>query len=435
MTFQLDMQNHSAISMSDFPGSPSIEWLKDAKQNALDAFCKQPLPTRKIEHWKYNDLSFLQSEKYNIAKDITDTFADTTNSIDISDALTLTFIDGYLQTDLTQLSIEKGLTIKSLSDCNDKEQKRVTNLLNANQKNLLLNLNQILISDGLYISIDSDKQIKQPVYIKHLSTKSESSEVSANLILVDSAMHSEMSIIEHFESETSDVTKLSLQQTLFNLGENSCINAYRLNFEKETAYFASQAQASLGANTTFNAFFVGLGSKLNRTDIDIHHKGQGAHCELNGVYLPANSQVIDYHTNIEHQVAHCTSHEVFRGIMADKSSATFNGKIHIFQDAQKSDAYLNNKNLLLTNQAEVNTKPELEIYADDVKCAHGATVAQIDDKSVYYLQTRGIARKKARKMLSVAFIQELVDTIRQDEVKAFIKAHLSQYMSQIDNQH
>ena len=434
MTFQLDMQNHSAISMSDFPNSSKIEWLNGAKQEALDVFCKQPLPTRKVEHWKYNELSFLKSEKFSLTEDKNPDPAQSEHSIDFSSALEITFIDGFLKTDLTALSIEEGLTIKTLSDCDETEQEKVRALLSANEKNLLLNLNQILIEDGIYISVDSNKQIQTPIYIKHLSTKGDRAEISSNLVLVNSAKHSELTLVEHFESERSDNIKLALQQTIFSQDVNSIINAYRINFEKDSAVFASQVIAKLSTNATYNAFFVGLGSKLNRTDIDVHHQGQGAHCELNGVYLPANSQTIDYHSNIEHQVAHCTSHEVFRGIMADKSSATFNGKIHIFQDAQKSDAYLNNKNLLLTNEAEINTKPELEIYADDVKCAHGATVAQIDDKSVYYLQTRGIERKKARKMLSVAFIQELVDTIRNEEVKTFVKDNLSQYMSQIDNQ-
>ena len=131
-------------------------------------------------------------------------------------------------------------------------------------------------------------------------------------------------------------------------------------------------------------------------------------------------------------MAHCTTNEIFRGIIADEASATFNGKIHIFEDAQKSDAFLNNKNLLLTNRAEINTKPELEIYADDVKCAHGATVAQLDEKSVYYLQARGIDRQKAKKMLSIAFIQELLNKVKLEELNNYLTSLLDDYMSHLD---
>jgi len=188
----------------------------------------------------------------------------------------------------------------------------------------------------------------------------------------------------------------------------------------------------LDSASRLKSFFLGLGGKINRTDVDLQHLGSNAECEINGVYLPAGAQAIDYHTNIEHRVAHCTSRETFRGIVADKASATFNGKIHIFADAQKSDAVLNNKNLLLTNQAEVNTKPELEIYADDVKCAHGATVAQLDNKSVYYLQTRGLSRQQAKKMLSIAFVKELLNRVELEEIQRFLNSLLDTYMSQLD---
>lgn len=430
MTFNLDMNNHSAVKLSDIPKS-SVDWLNDRKQSAINEFCSLPFPTRKFEHFKYNDLTFLKETTLTLGKETAEG-SESFSSIELEDAIEILVVDGKIVTDLSELQLETGLTIKKLSDCTDSERSLVVNRLTPNKKNLFLNLNLAILDDGVFISVDSSKQIKKPIYFKNFTSSNGTGNVHPNFVFVHAGTSSDISLIEHFETEASDSPILNLQQSYFDLADNSNINLYRLNLEQESAYQVSQVKTYLGRDANFDSFYLGLGSKLNRTDIDILHQGQNAHCELTGVYLPANDQAIDYHTNIEHQVPHCTSNEIFRGIIADKAAATFNGKIHIFKDAQKSDAFLNNKNLLLTNQAEINTKPELEIYADDVKCAHGATVAQLDDKSVYYLQTRGIERKKARKMLSIAFIQELIETIKIEPVKLFVKSRLDNYMSHLD---
>ena len=146
---------------------------------------------------------------------------------------------------------------------------------------------------------------------------------------------------------------------------------------------------------------------------------------MKGVYLPQNKQLIDFHSNMEHKVANCTTNEVFRGIMADKSKAVFNGRIHIHPDAQKTLAELSNKNLLLSNEATINTKPELEIYADDVRCAHGATIAQLDEEARFYLQSRGISAAEADVMLSFGFINELLENLELEAVRDLIRPILA----------
>src|SRR5690606_1969516 len=153
------------------------------------------------------------------------------------------------------------------------------------------------------------------------------------------------------------------------------------------------------------------GSRLKRIDYQVNHCGEGAELDLQGVYLPRNSQLVDYHTNVRHMVPRCTSREIFRGIIADSARAVFNGRIYIHPHAQKTLAELSNKNLLTSNKAEVDTKPELEIYADDVKCAHGATVSQLNANALYYLQSRGVSRQDAEVMLSFGFINEVLQDI------------------------
>ena len=187
---------------------------------------------------------------------------------------------------------------------------------------------------------------------------------------------------------------------------------------------------NLHRDARFHGFTLAQGSRLKRIDYQLNMRGEGAHMELNGVYLPRNKQVIDYHTNVEHCVPNCTSNEVFRGIIGDSAKAVFNGRIHIHPKAQKTLAELSNKNLLTSRTAEINTKPELEIYADDVRCAHGATISQLDETSLYYLQSRGISAADATTMLSFGFINELLNQVPEQAIQDYLRPRLSSLFGQ-----
>jgi len=181
----------------------------------------------------------------------------------------------------------------------------------------------------------------------------------------------------------------------------------------------------LQRSARLRGFALALGTSLMRVDYQLNHRGQGAELDLQGIYLPRNQQVVDYHTNICHWVPHCKSNEVFRGIVSDSAQAIFNGRIYIHKDAQKTLAELSNKNMLTSNKAEINTKPELEIYADDVKCAHGATISQLNTNARYYLQSRGLSRAEADVMLSFGFINELLEQIAQPVVHDYLQPRLA----------
>lgn len=183
-------------------------------------------------------------------------------------------------------------------------------------------------------------------------------------------------------------------------------------------------------SSRFESHCVGFGGPLRRHDLQVRLEGEGAETKLNGVVVTQGKQHYDNHTSIDHVAAHCNSEETYRNIAADQSHAIFNGRIHIHQDAQKSNADMNNKNLLLSNGAEIDTKPELEIYADDVKCAHGATIGQLDETSVFYLVSRGIGRRQANVLLTMAFINELVQQIPVEAVRETAQARLNDFFEQ-----
>jgi Fe-S cluster assembly protein SufD len=189
---------------------------------------------------------------------------------------------------------------------------------------------------------------------------------------------------------------------------------------------------SLQESANLNSTFVSYGSELSRIDVDIMHAGQHAKAKMNAIYLLAEGELFDMHSTIEHAVPNGTTEENARGIIGDRARAVFSGRIHIHRDAQKTLAELNNRNLLLSRRAMINTKPELEIYADDVKCAHGATVAEIEEQALYYLLSRGIKRSKALVMLNFGFIQELVNDIDNEAIKQWLLPMLNERFASME---
>ncbi|MGX5174100.1 Fe-S cluster assembly protein SufD [Aliikangiella sp. IMCC44653] len=443
MSFIVEFQNREGLSLNTPQQNATLPWLEQTKLNALQAFKSAPLPSRKVEHWKYNDLSFLASnfevnqQKPNLSKQaLTEIeFAKyPVEPLKLEDAIEITFINGLLATETESLNLGDSLQMTKFSNANEEQQAIIKAQLehDLSSKNLLLNLNQALINDGLLIQLN-DNALQSPViHIKHYTHGEEQQNIHTCKVILCIGESSQATLVEQFFSKTEAHTQLALQQTSIAQKQNSHLKHFRINLESASATQVSQVKSQLADNCVMDSFYLSFGSRLNRTDIDVMHQGKNAQCNITGIYLPAHSNTVDYHSNIEHQIPHCNTNEVFRGIIADESSATFNGKIHIFKDAQKSDAQLNNKNLLLTNRAEINTKPELEIYADDVVCAHGATVAQIDNKALYYLQSRGIKKAKAEKMLSLAFIQELLNSVKDKAINDYLNALVDSHMSSID---
>ncbi len=437
MSYIFDFKNHKAIDPTALMSNDKMAWLNVIQEKAWTNFTNMELPARKIEHWKYNQMAFLTSNTFRLATPLSaKVIAEVSgeiSSIQLPGAIHLTFVDGYLITDLNQQPTLDGLSITRYVDTTPEQQALVERISmpSTESRNMLMNLNSALANNGILIEVSKKTKIETPIYIRHFTSRQTTSTLASQNIVIHLNEFSDATLIEQFESTVQQENQLALQQTHVMLSDNSKLDHYRLNLEHESSKQISQVKTILSKNSSLNSFYLGSGSQLNRTDIDTIHSGENSECSITGIYLPAKKQTIDYHTNTEHQVPHCNSNEIFRGIIADEASATFNGKIHIFQDAQKSDARLNNKNLLLTNKAEINTKPELEIYADDVKCAHGATVAQLDNKAIYYLQTRGINRQQATKMLSVGFINELIEKINIKPIQEFLFTQLEDYMSHI----
>ena len=326
----------------------------------------------------------------------------------------LVFVNGVFNESLSDVSEQDGLTITTFNQASDAQQTAISASLGKvadTTRNLFTALNNAQVNDGVYVAVAKNTQVAKPIQIIHVTTAQGQASSAFSRCLVELAQHATATVIEQFVSTDEEQNVLMNQTTEAIVGDGAKLNHYRLNSEHESSLHFGGVYVDLNRDSQFESYQVLLGGKIKRFDVLVNHNVGGSHCEMKGVYLPKHDQHVDIHSYIEHKAAHCTTDETYRGIMADQSKAVFNGRIHILPDAQKTLAELSNKNLLLSDKAQINTKPELEIYADDVRCAHGATVAQLNETAKFYLRSRGISAQEADIMLSFGFINELLESI------------------------
>jgi Fe-S cluster assembly protein SufD len=400
-------------------------WLSDLRQQAMQTWQTSPWPTRKTEHWKYTPLMPLQKEGFQQWAQAVEGWQQDVDFIAV-DATRLVFVNGVFDAEASSpLSAE----VVQFSQATDAQQQIIQQHLGKvveGERHLFATLSNAVVADGVLIHIPRNAVLEKPVYLVHVSTPEAQPAVAQQRVLVVLEEGARGELIEHFVSTAAAQNGFVNSLTEIVVGDNADLQHYRLNVEEENLLHIGGVHVNLFRNARMRGFTLAQGSRLKRIDYQISHRGQGADLNLQGLYLPRNNQMVDYHTNIRHCVPHCTSSEVFRGIIADSARAIFNGRIHIYPDAQKTLAELSNRNLLTSNKAEVDTKPELEIYADDVKCAHGATVSQLNDEALFYLQSRGVQRKEAEVMMSFGFINELLQEVKEPAVQDYLLPRLAQ---------
>jgi Fe-S cluster assembly protein SufD len=277
------------------------------------------------------------------------------------------------------------------------------------QNNAFVALNTANFQDGLFIRIAKGAVIEEPIHLIFESAANGHPTISHPRTLIVAGPDSHATIIESYTGNgchyfTNAVTEIVA-------ADHAVIDHYKLQTESAHAFHVATMQVQLGRDTNFRSHSLSFGGALVRNDVNAV-LSQGCECTLNGLYLVAGEQHIDNHTTIDHAKPHAASHELYKGILAGRSSAVFNGKILVRKDAQKTDAKQTNKNLVLSEDAVINTKPELQILADDVRCTHGATIGQLDTEAIFYLQSRGIGLADARNLLIFAFARDIVDRIK-----------------------
>lgn len=391
-------------------------FLKTLNEQGRLAFASATMPTRKTELWKYTSLfSLAETEFFQASNNSLTAELEQAATFEGFATARLVFINGILNTELSDALALAEVTLFSQANAEQQQliQAKLGTVLAQQHKtaHLFNDLNNAATNEGVFIHVPKNQKLAKPIQISFLTTSNPQPFTVNARVLVVLETGAQATLLEHYGSDKAEQNSLTNALTEISIGDNAKLQHYRLQTMQNDAQHIGAVHSELLRDANYDAFFLSLGSRLSRNDIVVNHNVGGSHAELAGVYIPQQQQVVDYHTSIEHRAANCTSNEVFRGIMNDKSKAIFNGRIHIHPDAQKTHAELNNKNLLLVPGAEIYTKPELEIYADDVKCAHGATVAQLDEQASFYLQSRGISKLEAEVMLSFGFINELLQAL------------------------
>jgi Fe-S cluster assembly protein SufD len=410
------------LEVAAIPGEPA--WLTFARKTALERFWEVGLPTVKEEDWRFTNLAPLANLSFDpvpasmrsqISKE---TFV-RLPFIRLGGSR-LVFVDGYLTPELSSVAEqEEGVKILGLVDALASEPMLVEQyLFRLSQKKptSLASLNTALFQDGAFIHIPKDRKTAGPVHIYHIVTPDAADEAVYPRSLIIAASGAEVTVTESYLS-VDNARYLTSGVTELIVGDNATVEYLKFQDESFHSFHLGTLAISAGRDSHVHLHSMAFGGKLSRTNIQATLIGEGVECVLNGLYLVRDEQLADHYMIVDHAVPRGTSHEYFNGILAGKSKGVFHGRIIVQPGAQKTDAKQTNKNLLLSDDATVDTKPQLEIYADDVKCTHGATVGQLSDEAIFYLRSRGIPLEKARQMLIYAFAGEIIDRIQLEPLR------------------
>ncbi len=280
-------------------------------------------------------------------------------------------------------------------------------------------MNQAFFTDGAFIFVPQGVEVAEPVQLIYISSAKQNGETILPRNLIIAEANSKLTIVESYIS-TGSVAYLTNAVTEMLAGDNANVEHVKLQDEAVDAFHVATIAGEFGRTSQVKVHSFALGAKLSRNNIRTKLAGEGLECVLNGLYLTKDEQLADHHMIVEHAQPHCASHEYFNGILDDKSKGVFHGRILVQQIAQKTDAKQTNKNLLLSDNASADTKPQLEIYADDVKCTHGATIGQLNDESIFYLRSRGLDTETAKRMLIHAFAGEIIERIQHEAAREVI---------------
>ena len=388
----------------------NLPWLENARVRAIEQFAELGFPTTKNENWKYTSLASLNGRGLQPSMPGEAHPACLTAIADLkldSDAHLLVFINGHFSEKLSARKVLPNGAI--LSDMNgalkNHPEKLESFFAEAKFATGIGALNGALFTDGYVLIVPERIEVEAAIHVLFLQTVSDTIANVKNIIIAESG--SRARVIEHFAT-LGDFAYLNNISTAISAARDSRIEHLKLQQESASASHIADIRATQAQASEFSSYSFALGGLLSRNDIATYFDGEHANCVMNGLYLTQGKQTVDHHTRVDHAKPRCVSREFYKGILDGTSRAVFNGKVIVHKDAQQTDASQSNRNLLLSDNAEVDTKPELEIYADDVKCAHGATVGQLDMNQLFYLRSRGIDESAARTLLIFAFAEDLV---------------------------
>jgi Fe-S cluster assembly protein SufD len=429
MTPNVNNGTESLVAKFSQVASPANQppWLAPLRQAGITSFAAQGFPTLHDEDWRFTNVAPIAKLNFSLAGRIAVNGAES-KALDESvfaqlPGHRLVFVNGFFSAQLSRFQpAAGGVRIESLAAALATDSALIEKHLGKYAPpagNSFAALNQAFFADGAFIFVPQGVEISEPIQLIYLSSAKNSGEVILPRNLIIAEANSKVTIVESYLS-TGDAAYFTNAVTEILAGDNAAVEHVKLQDEAAGAFHIATIAGEFGRTSNVNVHSFALGAKISRNNIRTKLAGEGLECVLNGLYLTRNEQLADHHMIVEHAQPHCASHEYFNGILDDKSKGVFHGRILVREIAQKTDAKQTNKNLLLSDDASADTKPQLEIYADDVKCTHGATIGQLNSESIFYLRSRGMSEDTAKQMLIHAFAGEIIERIQCEPAREVI---------------
>ncbi len=403
--------------------------IHNVRNEAIKFFDSTGFPTRKLEAWKYTSLNSILKEDYSIfpKKEDTIDYRDIKKyCVHDIDTYQIVFIDGIYASHLSQTTHDKIDACLMSSALNKAKYKPIIKKYfnKVAPQESLTALNTAFSYEGAYIKIPKGVAAEKPIQILNFSTGNEHALMIQPRNLIIAEDNAQVQIIERHQSLTDNAVLTNSVTEIF-AGKNANVDYYKIQNDKTTSSLIDNTYISQDRDSEVSVHTFSLGGKLTRNNLNFYQNGTGINSILKGVTIIEGKQHVDHNTLVHHRKPHCESHQDYKGIFAEKSTGVFNGKVLVDKIAQKTDAYQSNNNILIDDQATINSKPQLEIFADDVKCSHGCTIGQLDEEALFYMQSRGIPKKEARALLMYAFANNVLNSVKIPEIKKRITKQIA----------
>ncbi len=401
------------------------------RKNAFHAFEKLGIPSNRHEEWKYTNIKTKLSEHLSLIPVDSKVNAAVKNYIASLPpyAFRIVFLNGIFHPELSIVPDMKGITVTSIKESFATHspfiEKYFGKLVNYNEEHFAA-LNTAFVNDGAFIHVQKNVLVNEPIYIQYFFTASDENIFTQTRSLVLLEDGASIQLAEDFRNASNIPVNYNHVSEMY-IGKNASLNVAKLQLEVSNAIgiHTLEAQVERDGNfsttsITFSAPDTGTGNTLLRNNLTARLIGENAHADLNGLYFGKENAHIDNHILVDHVSPNCTSNQLYKGVLNDESTGVFNGKIFVKPAAQKTNAFQSSKALLLSNEASINSKPQLEIFADDVKCSHGAAIGQLDENAMFYLRARGISKEEATQILTYAFAHEVIEHVHSKPIRKFL---------------
>lgn len=411
----MEVLEHKITKFTEGLNRTTLSFSEQSIVSAEATLANFDFPTTRNERWKYTRVTKISNKSFtqqNLS-------ASNKYLANAENVLQFIFVNGVFDENQSSKNLPECLSFHLLSQAKNS----LLGEIDKKNNNVFTALNTLYAQDGAFFSIKANTKIEQSIQIIHILTGKNAISNFRTLIVAEKSC--EANFVQLFVTENADESFCNHVAEVV-VGENAKIFIDKIQNEDGYNYHISNEFVQQSKNSNFKINTITLNGSLVRNDLFIDVNGENAETHLNGTYVLNGKQHVDNHTTVDHKVAHCESNELYKGVIDENATAVFNGKVFVRKDAQKINAYQSNGNVLLSDDASVNSKPELEIYADDVKCSHGSTTGQLDEEAIYYLRARGISEKSAKALMVTAFIGDVIEQVENEEIVDYIHQELHQ---------